>query len=459
MRRLLLYSLSLIITLLPAVAQAQQPTALSLQDAVNHALKHQARVKNARIDEQSSLARNKEVAGLTLPQVKASAGITYAALVAAFQVPDFVGLRIKEVVQPGSLTDAFRTTTPGMQSLAFQPKWTTNPQLEATQVLFEPSLMVALQSRKKLEELARKVVEKTEQDVKYDVTKSYYDILIAEKRKTLLDQNVVRISEMERETRVIYQNGLVEKIDVDRLTVTLNNLKTEQIKINQLVEVAYMALKFQIGMPLDNPVSLKDTLSEERMYSDLLSQSLEIKNRREYQLLEMQKDVLGFDLKRRKLESLPTLAAFGNYGYTLYNQGRLFDAADDWQKSAMVGVKLTVPIFDGFQRKNKVRQAQFAVDKTENDLQNARLGLELETITARINLQSSISALENQRANMRLAEEVYRISSIKYKEGVGSSLEVLNAESALKEAQVNYFGALYDATTARINMQKALGQF
>lgn len=459
MRRLLLYSLSLIITLLPGIARAQQPTAMSLKDAIDYALKNQTKVKNARLDEMSALARNKEVAGLALPKVSASASVTYAALVAAFQVPDFISGAIKDAVLETSQTESFRARTIGTLPLAFQPKWSTTPLAEASQILFDPSVMVALQARKKLEELSAKAVQKTEQDVRYDVTKAYYDILIAEKRKTILDQNVVRIGEMERETRVIYENGLVEKLDVDRLTVNLNNLKTEQIRINQLIEVAYMALKFQMGMQLDAPIALKDSLTEDRMNVDLLGRSLDIKNRKEFQLLSLQKDLQGYDLKRYKLGGLPTLVAFGNYGYTLYNQGRLFDGADKWQKNSVVGVKLSVPIFDGFQRRNKVKQAQFTLDKTENDLQNLRLGLELETVSARINLQSSIAALENQRANMRLADEVYRMSSIKYKEGVGSSLEVLNAESALKEAQVNYFGALYDATTARINLQKALGEF
>ncbi|RYD59537.1 MAG: TolC family protein [Sphingobacteriales bacterium] len=458
MRRLL-YSLSLIITLLPGIARAQQPTALRLKDAVDYALKNQAKIKNARLDELSNLARNKEVAGLALPKVNASAGITYAALVAAFQVPDFISGVIKGAVKNDAQTDVFRNTPVGTLPLAFQPKWTTNPIIEASQILFDPSVMVALQAREKVEELSAKAVEKTEQDVRYDVTRAYYDILVAEKRKTILDQNVIRIGQMEHETRVTYDNGVAEKLDVDRLTVSLNNLKTEQIRINQLIGIAYMALKFQMGMPLNTPVTLEDSLIEEQMNADLIGRDLDVKNRKEFQLLTLQKDLQGYDLKRYKLGGLPTLAAFGNFGYTLYNQGRLFDAADEWQKNALVGVKLTVPIFDGFQRKNKVKQAQFTLDKTDNDLQNLKLGLELETISARINLQSSIAALENQRANMRLAEEVYRMSSIKYKEGVGSSLEVLDAESALKEAQVNYFGALYDATTARINLQKALGEF
>lgn len=460
MRRLL-YSLSLIITMLPLGLQAQTtPQAMTLQECIDFALKNQAKMKNAYLDQQSSLARNKEVAGLALPKVSASASINYAALIAAFQVPDFIGARIKETVLPGSLEENFKNSPSNATfPLAFQPRWTTNPQVEASQVLFDPSVMVALQARKKLEELAQRSVEKTAQDVKYDVTKAYYDILIAEKRKTIIDQNIVRVGEIEKETRLIYQNGLAEKLDVDRLTVNLNNLKTEEIRIKQLIDVAYMALKFQMGMQLDKPIALEDSLSDDRISNDLLGHSFDVKNRKEFQLLEAQRDLNQFDLKRYRLGGLPTLSLFGNYGYTLYNQDKIFDPADKWQKTALIGTKLTIPIFDGFQRKNKAKQAMFAVQKTDNDLQNLQLGLELETATARINLQSNLNALENQRANMALAEDVYRVASIKYKEGVGSSLEVLNAESAMKEAQVNYFSALYDAINSRISLQRALGEF
>lgn len=456
MRRIL-HGLSLIITLLPLSLKAQEATQLSLDDAINYALKHHTKMKNAYLDEKISLARNREVTGLALPNVKASAGITYAPLVAAFEVPNFIKDVIGASVKEGSLSPAFNQL-PNTLSLAFQPRWTTDPKIEASQILFDPSVMVALQARKKLEELARKNVELTEEQVKVEVYRAYNNILIAEKRKALLDQNIKRIGQLEYETNEYYKNGFTEKIDVDRITVALTNLKTEETRIRQLVDITYLALKFQIGMPLDQPIALVDSLSEQELNAELLTHEFDIERRKEYQLLTMQNSLLRYDLRRYKLGGLPTLAAFGNYGYTLYNMENLFDPNDKWQKNALVGVKLTVPVFDGFQRRNKMLQAKYALEKNENDLEYTRYGLELEKENARITLEGNISALENQRKNMKLAGEVYNIAQIKYKEGVGSSLEVMDAESALKEAQTNYFVALYDAITAKINLQKALGE-
>lgn len=455
----LIYSLSFIIALLPLAATAQEATELSLDDAINYALKHKAKMKNALLDQQNSLAKNREVTGLALPNVKATAGVTYAPLIAAFDVPNFIKFGVLDVVNTGALKDQSELAkVPNTLSFAFQPKWTTNPQVELSQILFDPSVMVALQARKGLEQLAQKNVELTEQQLKIEVMKAYYNILIAEKRQDLIDKNIERLQQLETETGEIYKNGLAEKVDVDRVTVALTNLKTEQNRIKQLVDLSYLNLKFQIGMPLDEEIVLSNELTEENMRADLLKYDLNVNNRREYQLLTLQNQLYQYDVKRYKLGGLPTLSLFGNYGYTLYNMDKLFDSKDKWQETALVGAKLSVPIFDGLQRRNKMLQAQYTLQKNENDLKDLRNGLEIEKENARITLQSNIASLSNQEKNMKLAEEIYNIAQTKYKEGVGSSLELMDAESALKEAQTNYFVALYDAITARIDLLKALGE-
>lgn len=468
MRRSLLFSLALITLLLPtqSFAQTDETIALSLEEAIDYAMKNQKDMKNAILDQKSSLAKNREVTGLALPNLNANGNVSYAPLVAGFLVDNFIKTAIvgtPDGTQPGLVkSDALNQQavqyTPDQINFALQPKWTTTAKAELTQVLFDPSIMVALQARKALENVAVETIEMTEVQLKASVTKSYYDVLIAEKRKALVDKNVERISELERETRKTYEVGLAEKIDVDRITVSLNNLKAQQTTTNQMVQVAYMSLKFQTGMDLHQDIILTDELRDEEISAELLTHPFDFNNRAEYRLLETQSKLLSYDVKRYKLGWLPTLSAFGNYGYTLYNMNKLYEKGDQWQKSAMLGVQLNVPIFDGFQRKNKRLQAVYALEKNKNELENLRSGLELERLNAQIALRSNISNLENQRANMQLAEEVYDISRTKYKEGVGSSLEVMDAETALKEAQTNYFSALYDAITAKINLQKALGE-
>lgn len=462
MRRILNYTL-LITLMLPLAAQAQEtqePLELSLEESVRFALKNQVKMKNARLTYESSMAQNREVTGLALPQLSAKGNINYAPLIAGFIVPDFTKFAIQQYVQPGALNQDALASTPDQLNFALQPKWTTTATAEVSQILFEPSVFVALQARKALEKFAEQQIDMTETELTASVTKTYYNVLIAEKRMALIDKNVERIQELFDETKKIYEVGLAEKIDADRVKVTLNNLKTQQTKIKQLVEVAYMSLKFQIGMALDQPITLTDGLNSDPLTAELLTHTFDHSNRIEYQILEQQGTLLKYDEKRYKLGQLPTLTAFGNYGYTLYNNQSLFssDPNEKWQDNAMVGVQLSVPLFDGFQRRNKRIQATIAYQKNRNDLHNLKQGLELEAINARIALRSGISNLKDQEDNMQLAEEVYNIARAKYKEGVGSSLEIMDAETSLKEAQTNYFNALYEAITARIDLLKALGE-
>lgn len=460
--RQLLYTVSLITLLLPQTLSAQEtgePLKLNLEESINFAMKHQVRMKNVLLDQQSSLARNREVTGLALPNLKAKGGINYAPLIAGFLVPNFLKDGVRGyVAQPYWNQAAMANTSDDYLNFALQPKFTTTATAELTQILFDPSVMVALQARRALEHFAQLQVNLTEQELKAMITKAYYDVLISEKRAELLDKNVERISELERETREIFNVGLAEKVDVDRITVTLNNLKTQQTTVKQLLDVAYMSLKFQMGMDVNQEIELTDELNDEQLGAELLTHIFDFENRVEYQMLKTSDKLLSYDLKRYKLGGLPTLAAFGNYGYILYNNADLFAKGDKWQDQAMVGVQLTVPLFDGFQRRNKVKQARYAYEKNRNDMANLRNGLEIEKENARITLRASLSNVQNQKENMELAEEVYNIAKTKYKEGVGSSLEVMDGETALKEAQTNYFNALYDANTARVSLLKALGE-
>lgn len=447
--------------------QAQQPgVSMSLQDCLQYAANNQVKIKNAILDQLSSDARNKEVTGMALPQLTGKGSLNHAPLVAAFVLPNFIKTIVagdpasgqSGLVDNSALNQQVVNSMPNTMQMAFQPKWTTTGTVEASQLVFDPSVMVALQARKALEELAARNVAITVQDIKVSVTKSYYNVLVAEKQKALIDQNIVRMRQMEFETKEIHKNGFAEKIDVDRIQVVLNNLETQQVRIDQMIRLAYLSLKFQMGMPLRHQLVLADSLSDQQIDNDILNAQFDISDRQEFRIMETQNRLYAYDAKRYRLGWLPTFSLFGNFGYTLYNFDRFFYRGDDWQRSAMIGANLSIPLFDGFQRRQKLKQADFALMKGLNDMENLKMALEFENENARISLNNNLLALGNQRRNMQLAEEIYHTARIKYKEGVGSSLEVMDAESSLKEAQTNYFTALYEVIAARVDLQKSLGQ-
>ena len=244
---------------------------------------------------------------------------------------------------------------------------------------------------------------------------------------------------------------------MSRLEVTYNNLLVEKQKVDNLLELGNYALKFPIGMPLTDKLILSDKLNAYQIAANPNTTELNFNNLPNYKLLLTQKKLTELDLKANKAGYLPTFAAFGNFGYNngSLNFGDLYTSK--WYQFSNIGLSLSIPVFDGFQKCYKTQQSKLNITKIDLALNMVEQGLTLQAKSAEINLKNSLQALDNQKNNMALAEEVAKISEIKYKQGVGSNLEIVNAESALKEAQINYYNALYDVLVYKVDMDYALG--
>jgi outer membrane protein len=318
---------------------------------------------------------------------------------------------------------------------------------------------VALQARKTLEELVRKNVQNTEVDVKESVYKTYYNVLSGNKAMSFLVENIVSMEKMLHEVKVSYDNGLVEKLDVDRMQVQLTNLKTEETKLKNMLEVSTALLKYQIGMPSKQQIVLTDSLSTSQIKEGLVTiNDFNYTQRIDYQLVETQKKVYEYDLKRYKLNALPTLSLFGIGGLSrASNEFNYFNSAM-WYGYVGYGLNLSIPIFNGFQRRRQVDQAFLAVKKAEVTMENMRQTIDFQQEQSTTTFRNNILTLEAQEKNMGLAQDVYKTTQIKYREGVGSSVEMSTAENDLLKAQNNYFGALYDAVVAKIEYLKSYGK-
>ncbi|OMP78323.1 hypothetical protein BW716_15105 [[Flexibacter] sp. ATCC 35208] len=420
------------------------PMSLTAKEAVDYALANQATVRNAKLDELIQLAKNKEVSGMALPQLSGAGSFQHNPIVQ------------KQLIDASNFSDTVPKGT--LVPFAFGLKFNVLGEVKFSQVLFDPSVLVALQARKTLEELSHRGVQKAEIDVKVNVYKSYYNVLSARKALTILRGNLTTLEKLLGETRETYKNGLVEKLDVDRLVVQLTNLRTEEIKLQNLSEVGLAALKYSMGMPMKQELTLTDTLSLAEIKSAVAVEKFDYSQRIEYQLLESQKKAYEYDLKRYKYNALPILSLFGTGGVSRASDVFNYFDNQTWYGYVGYGVNLSFNIFTGFQRKRKVDQAFLQVKKTEVSIEDAKLGIDLEQTQSTSNLRNNIVALEAQESNMQLAQEVYNTTQIKYKEGVGSSVEMSNAENDLLTAQNNYFTALYNASVSRIDYLKAYGK-
>jgi outer membrane protein TolC len=337
-------------------------------------------------------------------------------------------------------------------------------------LIFDGQFFVGLQAQKAVLALTQKNTQRTETQVVNDVSKAYYNVLITNERIGLLSTNVETLRKLQSDTKALYENGFVEKLDVDRITVTVNNLAIEQENVLKLSQLTSMALKLQMGMDVNAKLNLTDSLRDDN-FETLLNSNFDAQNRTEYQLLLAQKSLYNLQRKQNVMAYLPGLYAFGSYGYnaqsdslnffkpaqTVYVNGEA-TKLKRWTPTALVGLNLQVPIFDGFQKARRIQQAKINMLKTDNDMATLKNAINLEANAARITLTNSTMTLQAQKENMELAQSVYNTSKIKYDEGVGSSLELVNAQAGQKEAQTNYLGALYDAYIARIDYLKASGQ-
>ncbi|MBC7615665.1 MAG: TolC family protein [Pedobacter sp.] len=427
---------------IPAKAQQKDTIAtFTLNQAISYAQKHQSSILNAQIDEQIAKNTVKQTIGIGLPQLSGNA---------SFQ--DFI--KIPTSLLPGEVFGAPGTQIP----VQFGVKYNSSLGLELNQLVFDGTYLVGLKASRTYKELSTKNTKRTRIETAVAVSKAYYSVLVSNEQISLLDANLNRLKKSLNDTEQLFKNGIVEKIDVDRLTVLNNNLITERENVIRLLALNKDLLKFQMGMTIGSELTLIDQISTVSVYDNvvLAKDTTAYRKRIEYSLLETQKALNNLDVKRYKSTFLPSLSAFGSTSNNF--QSNSFSALyDNRFPTTVVGLRLSVPIISGGQKTYQLRNAKLAVLKTENDLNNLQNTINLDIKQAQTTYKNGQQSLENQRRNMDLAKEVLRVTKIKYEQGVGSSIEVTTAETSLKEAQNNYISALYDMLINKVNLDKALG--
>ncbi|ACT94639.1 outer membrane efflux protein [Dyadobacter fermentans DSM 18053] len=436
--------LAALISFVPLHAQ----TGYSLKEAVDYAIKHNLNVKNAQLDAVSAEARIGEIRATGLPQLSATATLTNNIIIPRFFLPG------------GSLDPSVPPDAPPA-ALEFGIPWQGAASANLNQLIFNGSYFIGLKAAATYRELAQKTTTSSKVSVAEAVTKAYYSAQVAEERAKLLDLNIARVDSSMRETKAMNASGFVELLDVNRLEVQINNLQTERQKVQNLIELSYALLRFQMGMAANEPIKLTDDINAvdvDALQAASAGSEVSYESRIEYSLLNTQEKLAGLDLRNVRSGYLPSVSASLGYGY---NAGadkfsQLF--TNQWFNNMVLAVNLNIPIFDGFQKKYQINQKKIAIDKVKNSQNLLKQSIDLENNQAAINIKNAFATLETQKRNLTLAEEIVRVSKIKYKEGVGSNIEVINAESSLKEAQTNYFTALYDLMIAKVDLSKAKGE-
>ena len=371
----------LLLTTLTATAQT-----FSLKQAVDYAITHQVQVKNSQIDLQNASAKINEIKAMGLPQVNGSVALTNNLILQRMFIP-------AKIFNPAAAEGELIAAKFGVDNAGFA-------NVGLSQLVFDGSYLLGLKASSVYKDLAVKSVTQSKQQVAENVTKAYYGILVNEKRIGLLGLNLARLDTLLKETRALNKQGFVEKIDVQRLDVQANNLRTELENINRLQELSYSLLKFQMGYPMEEPIQVSESLEKIELATFNTNSAGEFSyaNRIEYSILQTQENLAELDLKSIKAGYLPRLVLNANYGYNAGANAFSDLMTKQCFDNAAVTVALQIPIFDGFSKKYKAVQSANNLQKVRQSYSLLKSSIDMQRSQASITMKNALESMKEQKA-------------------------------------------------------------
>lgn len=424
------------------LASAQEVRQMSLEEAISYALEHNPTVINAKLDEKIADGRISENIATGLPQINGGIDIANN-----FELPtSFL---------PGSFVGSPEPEVP----IQFGTQYSGSATLSLRQMIFDGSFFVGLEAAKTYKELSTKQLVKTKIDIAEAVAKAYYAVLVSELSLDLINKNYGRLDSLLWETTEMNINGFVEKMDVSRVKVQFNNIKVEKLNAEKLLDVTRANLSFQLGLPVSEVLELTDVL-DNIVFNDEQEVEFSYSNRVEYGLLQTNQQLAVLDKKWNNVRYLPSIDLYATVGANLGtgDAANILDISNEWYNFGLVGVRVKIPVFDGLQKHFINQQKKIKLEQIDQSFSQLERGIDFEIANAKTKLENALGVLKSQEENMALSEDVYSISKIKYKEGLGSNFEVISADADFKAAQTNYFMALYTALIAKVEYQKTIGK-
>lgn len=424
----------------PIKAQRSGDTmSMTLIQALDFAASNNTSIKNAYADLAIANQTVKEVTALGLPQLNGSVAFQNA-------------LRKQVFVFPLPPTNA---PTPIRVGNTF----TTQAALNVSWLMLDGTYFLGLKSAKQFTDLSKKVVSKTETDVKIDVAKTYFMCLITRENINLINSTYNTLNETYLQIKALNKEGFTEELEVDRLKLQLNNLNVSRQQLKNQYEILLGLLKSKIGMDQSVPLKITDDISKlnESLNNIDTTAKVDLDARTDYQVLQQQLVLNKLNVKRYQFAKYPNLA--GAFTYQQSNFGEEIDySRNNWYDNSFFALQLNVPIFTGFGNNAKIQKAKIEQLKTEYTIKNVENLINLEVTQTRFKYINAVDQVLQQEENLQLATKILHITTVKYNEGVGSNLELITANQDLKTTQTNYLNAVYDLLVAKIDYLIAIGQ-
>lgn len=418
----------------------QLGSTFTLQDAIVYGVAHQVNIQKSKLELDKNEQKFNEALALYLPQVRASGGVNNNLKLATNIIPGAV------FGQPGQNV-----------AVKFGTKYTVNGFIDASQVIYDQSLLTGLSANKEVQTISQLSVNKSEEQVIFDVAIAYYNVQLIGLQKEIVQANVKKLDSLLKITKVQLDNGFAKQLDYDKLKVNRTNLETElsNIELNYQQQLVY--LKYVMAYPLEEAIQLSTSVEQEKVASSIATK-MEVTNNLDFQMLMAQRRLTNINISQLKASYLPSFSLGFRYGYQAQrNQLDFLSSATTWYPNSVLSINMNVPIFDGLSKHAKIQQLSIQQKQSVLDEEQLKNTLKFQLKNMETKLQVSLGALETQRNNLQLAEEIYQTTMLQYQTGVISTAELLNAETSLKEAQTNYLRSVAQIRMAELEALKAAG--
>ena len=437
------FILTLLLFSLFSVAQEKKESYnFSLKQAIEHAIQNNYTAINANRDIEAAKKKKWETTTIGLPQLNANVNYQNNIEIQKSVVPaEFFG------GNPGEFTE-----------VAFGTRHNMVANATLSQLIFDGSYLVGLQSAKVYLQISQNAKEKTDLEIREIVINAYGNVLLARESVKVLENNKKTLEKVVFDTNETYKNGLTEEENVEQLQITLSQVKSSLSNANKRAEIALNMLKLVLGIELNETVNLTDnldTLAIQNIDLVTLNSEFSVQNNIDYKIGLNSEESSRLLLKLEKSKALPSLYANFNFGYNAFSNTFSFLERDQrWLNFTNVGVGLNVPIFSSLGRTARTQQAKIAYEQAKTKLKETEQKLLLEFQSAKTDYEYSVEQFTVSKENLRLAERIESKQQIKFKEGISTSFEFTEAQRQLYSAQQNYLQAMVDVINKKATLDK-----
>lgn len=456
----------------------KQPQKFTLTEAVSYAKKYNYTLKNSALEVLAAEKKVKEILALGLPNVNASATLMNNIQVPTQSLPNFLkstfvgsamGQAEAQVRQQNpnatqaeidaarkQAGDAVAKEIPDVLNAGFGRAFSASGSIDASQLLFDGGFLMGVKASKEYVSLSKINLKRTEVETELAVSKAYYTVLLVQTNLTLIDANMSMLGKLKFDLDKLAQNGLVDKVEYDRVVLQYSSLELQRDKLIDQEKVLMMVLKLQMGLGVNDQIELSDNLLKlyEAGKNNPVQATFDVSKRYEYQMLNQSIALYSLDKKRYQYGYVPSLVAFFTHQQNSFGD-KFNELGTTWFPGTYWGLKLNVPIFDGFKKQAQIQQAQINILKAENEKKMLENALTQEAFNAKTTYERAVKQVEIQKKNYELAEEIYNRTQLKYNSGLGSSLDLTTAQRDLETARSSYLSTLYDYFVAQLDWRKA----